>query len=800
MLEKTGAKEREWRRIIVDFYRGISPEAYHMEDAAYILNLNGPEELNSYLKTVHALLAEGVLITKHGDYVQYNDRLHHLAHGEGSYPKGGNNRIEGVYKNYGKGFGFLICPEDEDIYISEVNRMGALHQDRVEVELLSPSATHRRREGKIVRVLERANRIIVGTFDRKKNFAFVTPDDERLGMDIYVPLTESLDAHSGAKVQVEVTKWPEGVGNPEGKVTRILGYEGDKDLDIDMILARHNLPFEFPKDVTAAANACSSKVEVTEGRMDLRSELMVTIDGADAKDLDDAVSLTKLTSGNYRLGVHIADVSHYVQSGGTIDKEAYARGTSVYVVDRVIPMLPEALSNGLCSLNAGEDRYAMSCIMDVSPQGEVLSSKIGPSVIHVERRCTYREVYQALKEDILPPDLEDFMPLLRDLEEFAHVMIAKRRRDGALDFDLPEYRILLSEDGRPIRIVKRDRTIAEQMIEQCMLLANETVAQYLYKRNPTAIYRIHEEPKREKVESLAMVMRYLGKDLLLPEEISPAYLQAFLDEVEGTDVQEVAQMMTLRAMQQAKYSAENKGHFGLGSKCYTHFTSPIRRYPDLMVHRLVKKHCGWGQDYQERDSKESYLVEAAQHSSEREQVAVAAEREVEDLKKTEYMLPFLGQAMSGKVTGITSFGMFVALDNGVEGLVSIDSMDDDYYFYEEEHFVLVGKYTNKRYHLGDAVVITVARVDLEKKQIDFVLGDGEDGILRMEALAQKRVRKEQREAENLLNRGKRDGKRRDKHRLTQREIQDALDQNKGKKEKKRAKKGKKGPSKRRKKM
>lgn len=784
MLDKTGTQEQEWRRIVVDFYRGIYPDAYHMDDVAHVLGIRGPEELNSYLKTVHALLDEGVLVARNGEYVRYNERLHHVAHGEGSYPKGKQkNLVEGIYKNYGKGFGFLICPEDEDIYISEANRGGALHQDKVEVEVLSPNATHRRREGKIVRILERANRIIVGTFDRKKNFAFVTPDDERLGLDVYIPLDASLDAHSGAKVQVEITKWPTKNENPEGKVTRILGYEGDKSLDIDMILARHNLPFEFPEDVEKVANAFTKEVTLEEGRMDLRSDLMITIDGADAKDLDDAVSLVKLMNGNFRLGVHIADVSHYVQSGGVIDKEAYARGTSVYVVDRVIPMLPVALSNGLCSLNAGEDRYAMSCIMDVSPDGEVLSSKIGPSVIHVDRRCTYREVYQALREDILPPDLEDFMPLLRDLEEFALMMIAKRRKDGAIDFDLPEFRIMLNEEGRPIRITKRERTIAEQLIEQCMLIANETVARYMYKRNPIAIYRIHEEPKREKIESLAMVMRYLGKDILLPEEMTSAYLQAFLAEVEGTDIQEVAQMMTLRAMQQAKYSAINKGHFGLGSPCYTHFTSPIRRYPDLMVHRLVKKYCGWGKDFIPRDGEENYLAEAAFHSSEREQVAVSAEREVEDLKKTEYMLPFLGHAMSGKVSGITSFGMFVALDNGVEGLVSIESMDDDYYMYDEEHFLLVGKNTDKTYHLGDAVIITVARVDLEKKQIDFVLGDGEEGILRMAHLSERRARKEKREANTISYRDKRSGTRRNKKKLTQREIDEALSQSRSKRSK-----------------
>ena len=459
-------------------------------------------------------------------------------------------------------------------------------------------------------------------------------------------------------------------------------------------------------------------------RWDLRGLQMVTIDGEDAKDLDDAVSGRKLPNGNYELGVHIADVSHYVTSGQPIDNEAYKRGTSVYLVDRVVPMLPEVLSNGICSLNAHEDRYAMTCMMEIDDSGTVVNYRIRPSIIHVGRRCSYKEVYKALEENIIPDDLVDFIPMLRDLAEISKILNRMRRRRGALDFDFPEYKVLLDLDGTPLRIVKRDRTMAERLIEECMLIANETVATHLRDTERTSVYRIHENPSEEKLDLFQKVLNYLGQNLVISADgVTPRDFQKILDVVKGQDIEQVAQIMTLRSMQQAKYSIENVGHFGLASTCYTHFTSPIRRYPDLMVHRLLKADMHWKGGYSKRDVDEAFLAGAVEHSSIQEQVATEAERETTDLKKTQYMVPFVGEVFEGTIASITSFGMFVELENGIDGLVHISMMNDDYYFFDEEHFVLVGKRTGKTYHLGEKVTVTLVKADVEKKQIDFVLGE-----------------------------------------------------------------------------
>ena len=517
---------------------------------------------------------------------------------------------------------------------------------------------------------------------------------------------------------------PEGDKKPEGIITEILGYKGDVGLDINCIMANHKIPFNFPDDVIKASKKIDTVIHEDPNRWDLRDVQMVTIDGEDAKDLDDAVSGRKLPNGNYELGVHIADVSHYVTSGKAIDNEAYKRGTSVYLVDRVVPMLPEVLSNGFCSLNAHEDRYAMTCMMEIDHTGKVVNYRIRPSIIHVGRRCSYNEVYKALEENIIPDDLQDFMPMLRDLAEISKILNAMRRRRGALDFDFPEYKVLLDHDGTPLRIVKRDRTMAERLIEECMLIANETVATHLEHTHRTSVYRIHENPSEEKLDLFQKVLNYLGQNLVLSTDgVTPRDFQKILDVVKGQDIEQVAQIMTLRSMQQAKYSTNNVGHFGLASTCYTHFTSPIRRYPDLMVHRLLKADMHWKNGYSKRDVDETFLVGAVEHSSIQEQVATEAERDTVDLKKTQYMVPFVGEVFEGTISSITSFGMFVELENGIDGLVHMSMMNDDYYFFDEEHFVLVGKRTGKTYHLGEKVTVTLVKADVEKKQIDFVLGE-----------------------------------------------------------------------------
>lgn len=387
-------------------------------------------------------------------------------------------------------------------------------------------------------------------------------------------------------------------------------------------------------------------------------------------------------------------------------------------------MLPEVLSNGICSLNAHEDRYAMTCMMEIDHTGKVVHYRIRPSIIHVGRRCSYKEVYKALEENIIPDDLQDFMPMLRDLAEISKILNAMRRRRGALDFDFPEYKVLLDHDGTPLRIVKRDRTLAERLIEECMLIANETVATHLEHTHRTSVYRIHENPSEEKLDLFQKVLNYLGQNLVLSTDgVTPRDFQKILDVVKGQDIEQVAQIMTLRSMQQAKYSTNNVGHFGLASTCYTHFTSPIRRYPDLMVHRLLKADMHWKNGYSKRDVDEAFLVGAVEHSSLQEQVATEAERDTVDLKKTQYMVPFVGEVFEGTISSITSFGMFVELENGIDGLVHMSMMNDDYYFFDEEHFVLVGKRTGKTYHLGEKVTVTLVKADVEKKQIDFVLGE-----------------------------------------------------------------------------
>ena len=708
------------KKKVLDFYKSIQPHAYHIEDAAMDNHIRGGKDLEMFIRSAKMLAREGVLTCTRPDVYQYEEQQ--------------PEEYEGIYKGYRKSYGFVIMLDDEDIYVAEQNKGTAMHNDKVRVRVVPSDYTKHKREGIIVDVIERANETVVGTYDRQQHFGFVIPDDERIGTDIFVDLKNTLDARSGAKVLVNITKWPEGNKKPEGVITEILGYKGDVGLDINCIMANHKIPFAFPDEVIKASEKIDTIIHEDPKRWDLRDLQMVTIDGEDAKDLDDAVSGRKLPNGNYELGVHIADVSHYVTSGQAIDNEAYKRGTSVYLVDRVVPMLPEVLSNGICSLNAHEDRYAMTCMMEIDDAGTVVNYCIRPSIIHVGRRCSYKEVYKALEENIIPDDLQDFMPMLRDLAEISKILNRMRRRRGALDFDFPEYKVLLDQDGTPLRIVKRDRTMAERLIEECMLIANETVATHLKRTNRTSVYRIHETPSEEKMSMYQKVLNYLGQDIRLRlDELEPRVFQQILDAVKGTDVEQVAQIMTLRSMQQAKYSIDNAGHFGLASKCYTHFTSPIRRYPDLMVHRLLKADMGWPDGYANRDTKTEFLERAAVHSSEREQVAVAAERDTVDLKKTQYMVPFIGEVFEGKISSITSFGMFVELDNGIDGLVHMNMMTDDYYFYDEEHFLLVGKRTGQIYHLGDTVTVTLVKADVEKRQIDFVLGEV-DNLMRIQEI------------------------------------------------------------------
>lgn len=632
--------------------------------------------------------------------------------------------VTGIYKGYTPTFGFVLSEElTEDVYIAEQNRNTAMNNDKVTVRIIHSGDGRHKQEGEITSIVERANKTLVGTFQREQNSAFVTPDDERIREDVYIPLDKTGGARSSARVQVKITKWPENGKKAEGEVTEVLGYDGDKDLDIKVIMAKHNLPFDFPEDVKEAASHIDMTVTMEEGRRDYRDRNLITIDSEDAKDLDDAIDVVKLPNGNYRLGVYIADVSYYVRPHSPIDEEAYKRGTSVYLVDRVIPMLPTVLSNGICSLNANEDRYSMTCVMEIDGQGKVVKYDIGPAVIRVKRRCNYVEIKKALLDGIVPDDLKPFMPMLQDLREVTTILKNMRLRRGAIDFDFPEYKVILDPEGVPLRLEKRERTIAEQIVEESMLIANETVACYLRDSDNPSVYRIHETPEPERLDMMRTVLSSFNLPMPATDEVKPADFQKLLEMTKGTNEAAVVQTIALRSMQQARYSTVNAGHFGLASECYTHFTSPIRRYPDLMVHRLIRAYQTQGK-LAEKDAQLSlsYHTIAADQASTRERVAVEAERETDDLKKCQYMVPFIGQPFEARVTGITSFGLFVGLENGIEGLVHISLLTDDDYEFDEASYTLRGARSGRVYRLGDAMEVTLAQVNVEKGEIDFVPG------------------------------------------------------------------------------
>lgn len=631
--------------------------------------------------------------------------------------------LQGVYKSYGR-FGFLITDDDhEDVYISDRDHLNAVNNDTVEVKTMKSETGRHNTEGRVMKVLERANDTFVCTYEMLKDGGEAVPIDEKVDMYIEIPEGQEMDATTGARVIVEVTRWPGEWTDAEGRVTEVIGYKGDKGLDIDIIVAQHRLPHEFSEKVLDEAENLPRDIRMEKGLTDFRALPIVTIDGPDSKDLDDAVYCEKKANGHFELSVHIADVSRYVTKGSLLDDEAYRRGTSVYLADRVIPMLPFQLSNDLCSLNHDEDRYAMSCVMDVSPDGKVKTELVTPSIVRVARRCNYPEINKAFHEGIMPEDLSHFMPMLQDLKECADALRTDRTRRGALDFDFPEYKVILDEEGTPLRIEKRIRSDAEKMIEDAMIAANEAVARFLEKTGHTSIYRVHEHPDEEKLNSLKRLIAIMGLDLSIPKDPEPKDIQKLLETVKGEDIEAVVQVMTLRSLPQACYSTENAGHFGIASECYTHFTSPIRRYPDLMVHRLIRQAISDGLSKAELKKQTEFLLRAADHCSETEQNATDTERDVDDLKMTEYMVPFVGEPFDAHVTGITRFGVFVGLDNGVEGLVHIDSMDDDEYMYQEDTMTLKGRFSGTTYAMGMPVRVTLVKADKERREVDFIMGE-----------------------------------------------------------------------------
>lgn len=636
----------------------------------------------------------------------------------------------GTFSGTQKGFGFVVIEgEKDDIFIPEHATKGALHGDKVQVEI-SDFQGGRRREGRIVRVLERDNRVIVGTFTKNKTFGFVVADNQKLGSDIFIPLERSKGAVTGHKVVAEITSYGDNKKNPEGKVVEILGHVNDPGVDIISIVKGYGLPEEFPDGVMKQVDNVPDEVSSADiaGRSDLRDVQMVTIDGEDAKDLDDAVSLTK--EGNiYKLGVHIADVSNYVTEKSPLDVEALKRATSVYLVDRVIPMLPHKLSNGICSLNEGVDRLALSCLMDIDEKGTVVGHKIVESVIKVNRRMSYTSVKKILEdhdeEEI--KEYEPLVPMFEMMQELADILREKRRKRGSIDFDFPESKIILDKAGRPLEVKAYERNRATKIIEDFMLIANETVAEDYFWQEVPFVYRTHENPDPEKIMKLGIFINNFGYSIKISQdEIHPKELQKLVEKIENTPEEPLISRLTLRSMKQAKYTTTNEGHFGLATKYYCHFTSPIRRYPDLQIHRIIKENLRKGLSEKRTKHYNQILPEVAATSSAMERRADEAEREVEKLKKAEYMKQFIGETFEGVVSGVTTWGIYVELPNTVEGMVRVTSMKDDYYYYDEEHYMMVGENTKKTYKLGERVKIEVVGVDKILRTIDFELVKEQD--------------------------------------------------------------------------
>ena len=636
--------------------------------------------------------------------------------------------IDGRLQLSGRGFGFLIPsdPTESDVFISREGLQDAMHGDQVSVRLTERATLYgRKAEGWVVKVLQRANTHIVGTFALNRGIAVLHPLDVKISTEIQIPKLATLGARKGDQVIVEMTRWPRHGKPAEGKVIEILGKQGDPGVDVLTVIAAHQLPRDFPPAVARAAERIPSIIDPVElaGRRDLRDLPTVTIDSEDAKDLDDAVHVETVGPDLFRLGVHIADVSHYVKENSPLDLEARLRGTSVYLVDRVIPMLPHRLSNGICSLNQGEDRLTLSATMDIDRSGRILRYEIFPSVIRVRTRLSYTIVRRIVADqDItLRDQYAPLVPMLETMKQLATILREKRKRRGAIDFDLAEIKVILDDQGRTIGLDKRTRTIAESIIEEFMLAANETVAEHMHHQKIPFIYRVHADPDPEKMLKLADLLRSFGQHIGAWTDVQPMDLQKALAGMEGRPEEKMVSTLTLRSLKQARYETDNAGHFGLAAKYYTHFTSPIRRYPDLIVHRLLHETLSRHLSEERREQLAQLLPKIAADSSDRERSATEAERESVDMKTAEYMTQFIGEEFSAIIAGVTSFGFFVELENGVEGLVHISSIEDDYYQYIEEQHCLLGERLKKRYRLGDAVTVRLIRANPADRTIDFVL-------------------------------------------------------------------------------
>lgn len=643
----------------------------------------------------------------------------------GKYSKAESKNVTGVFTAHQRGFGFVtIEGETEDIFIPGDKVNGAMHMDTVEIAVL-PTTSGKRKEGAVLKVIERGMKHVVCTYEASENFGFAVPDNTRFGSDIFIPKGKSMGAVAGHKVVVEVTSYGKKDKKPEGRVVEIIGHINDPGTDILSIVKAYDMPVEFSEKIMHQVENVAKEVTAADmaGRMDLRDWTMVTIDGEDAKDLDDAVSLF-MDGDNYVLGVHIADVSNYVQEHSALDVEALKRGTSVYLVDRVIPMLPHALSNGICSLNEAQNRLTLSCIMTINPKGEVIDHKIAETVIKTNRRMTYTNVKKIL-EDKDPEVMEEYkelVPMFEKMAELASILRKRRMKRGSIDFDFPETKVILNDKGEPIDIKPYDRNVATKLIEDFMLIANETVASHFFWQEIPFVYRTHENPDTEKIHKLSTFINNFGYSLHIgADEVHPKELQKLLEKIEGTDEEALISRLTLRSMKQARYTTACTGHFGLAASYYCHFTSPIRRYPDLQIHRIIKETLRGRMNAKRIEHYESILDEVAKQSSQMERRADEAERETIKLKKCEYMAKHVGEEFEGVISGVTEWGFFVELPNTVEGLVRVTELKDDFYQFYEDTYELVGEATNKRYKLGQKVKVVVESTDKLMRTIDFAL-------------------------------------------------------------------------------
>ena len=645
--------------------------------------------------------------------------------------------VMGKLQVHQKGFAFLL-PEKEgekDVFIPSNYLKDAMNGDKVLVEVTREDKDGKKREGVVKEVIERINNKIIGVYEDNKTFGFVVPEDTRLNQDIFIAKKDKDGAKAGEVVICEITKWSDGRRSPEGKIIEVLGQKGDVGLDILTIIRKFGLPEEFKKEVLDYTDSIEEEIEPSEykRRVDLRDLTMITIDGEDAKDLDDAVSIERIGSDKYRLGVHIADVTHYVKEKSVLDKEALKRATSVYLIDRVIPMLPRKLSNGICSLNPKVDRLTLTCFMTIDKSGRVVDHEIQETIIRSNERMTYTDVTKILVENDkeLVEKYNYLMDEFKAMEELCSILRNKRMNRGAIDFDFDEAKIILDEKGKPIEIKPYERAIANRIIEEFMLVCNETIGEHMNKIEAPFVYRIHENPNEEKLTKFKEFVYNLGYQVKSGEETKPKELQAVIEKVKGKKEEKVVSTLLLRAMMQAKYSPQNEGHFGLAAEYYCHFTSPIRRYPDLQIHRIIKDKLNGRLDEKRRSKLISIVDIASKQSSEMERVAQEAEREVDDLKKAEYMKERIGEEFNGIISSVTSFGLFVELPNTIEGLIHVTELKDDYYVYDEKTMSMVGERLKKVYRLGDDVKVLCTRVDIDNREVyfDFVEEEDEEEVV-----------------------------------------------------------------------